>query len=67
MIQPVTPLTHPLAFHEDFKAGGKVSFFYPGNFSREIQQGKVTKSWHIPALDSNLWVCLDLEKLKLPR
>eukprot|EP01031_Cornospumella_fuschlensis_P025937 gene25937-31322_t len=38
----------------------KVILFPPGNFTREMQFDNRKKRWHIPALDRNMWLCLEL-------
>lgn len=46
----------------DMEGDGEVFLFGPGNFSREIQRSTFTDRWHIPASDSNLWLCLNTEE-----
>eukprot|EP01033_Poteriospumella_lacustris_P009282 gene9282-6646_t len=45
---------------DDFSQPGVVTFFKPGNYSRNIQEAPDKDRWHIPATDQAKWICLRL-------
>jgi pentatricopeptide repeat protein len=49
-----------LAKADDFNHPGQVTFFKPGNFSRDMQEAEELNRWHIPATDKMKWLCVKL-------
>lgn len=45
---------------DDFSQPGVVTFYKPGNYSRNIQEAPDKDRWHIPATDQAKWICLRL-------
>lgn len=43
---------------DDLNWPGHVTFFKPGNYSRDMQESKDVERWHIPATDAVKWLCV---------
>lgn len=49
---------HEMLAIDDLNWPGQVTFFKPGNYSRDMQESKDLERWHIPATDAVKWLCV---------